>query len=141
MLNFYFFYYTSISFTLIEIFVLWICIVCILFLFYKIKPMAAYIYTLFIIDGFCTILNRSYYFLNRTWFYQRKYYNLETTTFLTQKDQWSAYNIMIKKFGLKYFYKNLHRIIICGGVKGLFSAATCVLNSSPLSQPQSTQCS
>ncbi|MBK8644918.1 MAG: tryptophan-rich sensory protein [Saprospiraceae bacterium] len=40
----FFFYYTSISFTLIEIFVLWICIVCILFLFYKIKPMAAYIY-------------------------------------------------------------------------------------------------
>ncbi|MBK7304499.1 MAG: tryptophan-rich sensory protein [Saprospiraceae bacterium] len=34
----FFFYYTSISFTLIEIFVLWICIVCILFCSTKSNP-------------------------------------------------------------------------------------------------------
>ncbi|MBK6355096.1 MAG: tryptophan-rich sensory protein [Saprospiraceae bacterium] len=36
---------------MIEIFVLWICIVCILFLFYKIKPMAAYIYIPYLLWG------------------------------------------------------------------------------------------
>ena len=65
--SFIFFYYHMIGFALIEIIILWISIVIMLVLFYKIKPIAAYInipYLLWV--TFATILNASYYFLNRS---------------------------------------------------------------------------
>ncbi len=64
--SFIFFYFNMISFALIEIIFLWITIVIMLVLFYRIKPMAAYInipYLLWV--TFATILNASYYLLNR----------------------------------------------------------------------------
>ena len=63
--SFFFFYFKMIGFALIEIFSLWICILVMLFLFYKIKPLAAYInipYLLWV--SFATVLNAGYYFLN-----------------------------------------------------------------------------
>ncbi len=65
--SFIFFYFNMIGFALVEIILLWISIVIMLVLFYKIKPMAAYInlpYLLWV--TFATILNASYYFLNRS---------------------------------------------------------------------------
>ena len=64
--SFIFFYFKMIGFAFLEIVVLWICIVFMLILFYRIKPMAAYInlpYLLWV--SFATILNAGYYFLNR----------------------------------------------------------------------------
>lgn len=64
--SFIFFYFNMIGLALIEIILLWISIVIMLVLFYKIKPIAAYInipYLLWV--TFATILNASYYFLNR----------------------------------------------------------------------------
>ena len=65
--SFIFFYFNMIGFALVEIILLWISIVIMLVLFYKIKPMAAYInvpYLLWV--TFATVLNASYYFLNRS---------------------------------------------------------------------------
>ncbi len=65
--SFIFFYFNKIGFALVEIILLWISIVIMLVLFYKIKPMAAYInlpYLLWV--TFATMLNASYYFLNRS---------------------------------------------------------------------------
>ena len=65
--SFIFFYFNMIGLALIEIILLWISIVIMLVLFYKIKPMAAYInipYLLWV--TFATVLNASYYFLNRS---------------------------------------------------------------------------
>ena len=65
--SFIFFYFNMIGFALIEIILLWISIVIMLVLFYKIKPMASYInipYLLWV--TFATVLNGSYYFLNRS---------------------------------------------------------------------------
>lgn len=65
--SFIFFYFNMIGFALIEIIFLWISIVIMLVLFYKIKPIAAYInipYLLWV--TFATILNASYFFLNRS---------------------------------------------------------------------------
>jgi tryptophan-rich sensory protein len=65
--SFIFFYFNMIGFALIEIILLWISIAIMLVLFYKIKPMASYInlpYLLWV--TFATILNASYYFLNRS---------------------------------------------------------------------------
>ena len=65
--SFIFFYFNMIGFALVEIILLWICIVVMLVLFYKIKPVAAFInipYLLWV--TFATILNASYYFLNRS---------------------------------------------------------------------------
>ena len=65
--SFIFFYFNMIGFALVEIILLWISIVIMLVSFYKIKPMAAYInlpYLLWV--TFATILNTSYYFLNRS---------------------------------------------------------------------------
>lgn len=62
---FIFFYFNMIGLALIEIILLWIFIVIMLVLFYKIKPIAAYInipYLLWV--SFATVLNGSYYFLN-----------------------------------------------------------------------------
>jgi tryptophan-rich sensory protein len=63
--SFLFFYFHLIDFALVEIIVLWITIITMLVLFYKIKPLAAYInipYLLWV--TFATILNAAYYNLN-----------------------------------------------------------------------------
>lgn len=63
--SFIFFYFNMIGLALIEIILLWIFIVIMLVLFYKIKPIAAYInipYLLWV--SFTTVLNGSYYILN-----------------------------------------------------------------------------
>ena len=63
--SFIFFYFHMIGLALIEIILLWISIVLMLVLFYKIKPMAAIInipYLLWV--TFATILNAAYYILN-----------------------------------------------------------------------------
>jgi tryptophan-rich sensory protein len=65
--SFIFFYFNMIGLALIEIILLWINIIIMLILFYKIKPIAAYInipYLLWV--AFATLLNASYYFLNRS---------------------------------------------------------------------------
>jgi translocator protein len=65
--SFIFFYFNMIGFALIEIVFLWISIVIMFFLFYKIKPIAAYInIPYFLWVTFAAILNASYYFLNRS---------------------------------------------------------------------------
>ena len=63
--SFFFFYFKMIGFALIEIIILWISILAMIILFYKIKPFAAYInipYLLWV--SFATILNAAYYRLN-----------------------------------------------------------------------------
>jgi len=63
--SFIFFYFNKIGLALVEIILLWINIVIMLVLFYRIKPMAAYInipYLLWV--TFATLLNVSFYFLN-----------------------------------------------------------------------------
>jgi tryptophan-rich sensory protein len=63
--SFIFFYFTMIGVALVEIILLWISIVMMLVLFYKIKPMASYInipYLLWV--TFATVLNASLYYLN-----------------------------------------------------------------------------
>jgi len=65
--SFIFFYFNKIGLALVEITILWFNIILMMFLFYKIKPMAAYInipYLLWV--SFATVLNASYYFLNRS---------------------------------------------------------------------------
>lgn len=65
--SFIFFYFNMIGFALIEIILLWISIIVMLVLFYKIKPMAAYINIPYLIwVTFAAILNASYYILNRS---------------------------------------------------------------------------
>ena len=63
--SFIFFYFNLIGAALIEIILLWISIALMIYLFYKIKPFAAYLnipYLLWV--SFATILNAGYYFLN-----------------------------------------------------------------------------
>lgn len=63
--SFIFFYFNLIGAALIEIILLWISIISMIYLFYKIKPAAAYLnipYLLWV--SFATILNAGYYFLN-----------------------------------------------------------------------------
>jgi benzodiazapine receptor len=65
--SFIFFYFNMIGLALVEIILLWISIVMMLVVFYKIKPLASYInipYLLWV--TFATVLNASYYFLNRS---------------------------------------------------------------------------
>ena len=65
--SFIFFYFNMIGLALIEIILLWISIVIMLILYYKIKPIAAYInIPYFLWVTFAAILNASYYFLNRS---------------------------------------------------------------------------
>ena len=65
--SFIFFYFNMIGIALIEIVLLWIGIIIMSVLFYKIKPMAAYInIPYFIWVTFATILNVSYYLLNKS---------------------------------------------------------------------------
>jgi tryptophan-rich sensory protein len=63
--SFLFFYFNLIGVALIEIILLWASIAAMIYLFYKIKPFAAYLnipYLLWV--SFATILNAGYYFLN-----------------------------------------------------------------------------
>lgn len=63
--SFFFFYFNLIGVALIEIILLWISIAAMIYLFYKIKPIAAYLnipYLLWV--SFATILNAGYYLLN-----------------------------------------------------------------------------
>ena len=63
--SFLFFYFNLIGVALIEIILLWTSIAAMIYLFYKIKPLAAYLnipYLLWV--SFATILNAGYYFLN-----------------------------------------------------------------------------
>jgi len=63
--SFLFFYFHQIGLALIDIIVLWIFIITMLILFYRIKPLAAYInipYLLWV--TFASILNASYFVLN-----------------------------------------------------------------------------
>ena len=65
--SFIFFYFKMIDFALVEIVVLWIMIAIMLILFYRIKPLAAYLnipYLLWV--TFASILNGAYYFLNKS---------------------------------------------------------------------------
>lgn len=61
-----FFHFRMIGLALVEIILLWISILTMLFIFYRIKPVAAYInipYLLWV--AFATMLNASYYILNK----------------------------------------------------------------------------
>lgn len=63
--SFIFFYFNMIGLALVEIVLLWISIVVMLILFYKIKPISSYInipYLLWV--TFASVLNASYYLLN-----------------------------------------------------------------------------
>jgi benzodiazapine receptor len=63
--SFIFFYFKMIGLALVDIALLWINLVVMLVLFYKIRPMASYVnipYLLWV--TFATVLNASYYFLN-----------------------------------------------------------------------------
>ena len=63
--SFFFFYFKTIGFALIEVLVLWMSIVGMIVLFNKVKPIAAYMnipYLLWV--SFATILNAAYFNLN-----------------------------------------------------------------------------
>ncbi len=63
--SFIFFYYRTIGLALIEIVLLWVSIVVMIILFYKLKPLTAYLnipYLLWV--SFATALNAAYYHLN-----------------------------------------------------------------------------
>ena len=64
--SFFFFYFKMIGLALIDIVALWIMIIVMLYQFYKLKPVAAYInipYLLWV--TFATVLNVAYFFLNQ----------------------------------------------------------------------------
>jgi translocator protein len=63
--SFIFFYFNMIALAFIEIIMLWMSIIWMIILFYKIKPLASYInipYLLWV--TFATVLNGAYFFLN-----------------------------------------------------------------------------
>jgi tryptophan-rich sensory protein len=63
--SFIFFFFNLIGVALIEIILLWISIALMILLFYKIKPIAAYLnIPYFLWVSFATILNAVYYFIN-----------------------------------------------------------------------------
>jgi tryptophan-rich sensory protein len=63
--SFIFFYFNMIGFALVEIILLWISIVIMLVLFYRIKPLASFINIAYLLwVTFATILNASYFILN-----------------------------------------------------------------------------
>jgi len=65
--SFIFFYYNMIFLALIEIILLWISIVIMLVLFYRIKPLAAYLNVAYLLwVTFAATLNAGYYILNRS---------------------------------------------------------------------------
>ena len=64
--SFIFFYFNMIGLALIEIILLWVSIVIMLILFYRIKPLAAYLNIAYLLwVTFAVILNAGYYFLNK----------------------------------------------------------------------------
>jgi tryptophan-rich sensory protein len=63
--SFLFFYFKRPGFALAEIIILWIAILAMIFLFYKIRPIATYLnIPYFLWVSFATILNAAYYHLN-----------------------------------------------------------------------------
>jgi tryptophan-rich sensory protein len=63
--SFIFFYFNLIGIALVEIILLWISIVVMLVMFYKIRPLASYInIPYFLWVTFAAVLNAGYYFLN-----------------------------------------------------------------------------
>jgi tryptophan-rich sensory protein len=65
--SFIFFYYQKIGLALVEIILLWMCIAVMLVLFFRIKPLAAYINAPYILwVSFAAILNAGYFVLNRS---------------------------------------------------------------------------
>jgi len=65
--SFFFFHFKMIGIALVDIVALWIMILVMLFRFYKLKPISAYInipYLLWV--TFATALNAAYFFLNRS---------------------------------------------------------------------------
>ncbi len=63
--SFIFFYFNMIGAAFIEIILLWISIVTMIYLFYKIKPLAAYLNIPYLCwVSFASVLNGGYYFLN-----------------------------------------------------------------------------
>jgi tryptophan-rich sensory protein len=64
--SFLFFHFHQIGLALVDIVLLWLCIFLMILLFYKIKPVAAYINIPYILwVTFATLLNAAYYFLNK----------------------------------------------------------------------------
>ena len=64
--TFIFFYFNMIGLALVEIILMWVSIVIMLILFYKISPLAAYLNIPYILwVTFAVILNAAYYFLNK----------------------------------------------------------------------------
>jgi translocator protein len=64
--SFLFFYYHQIGLALVEIILLWLSIAVMILLFFRIKPLAAYInIPYFFWVTFASVLNAAYYFLNR----------------------------------------------------------------------------
>lgn len=64
--SFLFFYFKMIGFALLEIIVLWLNILLMIFVFYRINPVSAYInipYLLWV--SFASVLNAAYFFLNK----------------------------------------------------------------------------
>jgi translocator protein len=65
--TFLFFYFKLIGVALVEIVALWLCIMMMIILFYKIKPIAAFInipYLLWV--TFATLLNAAFFYLNKS---------------------------------------------------------------------------
>jgi benzodiazapine receptor len=63
--SFIFFYFKQTGLALLEIIILWLGILTMLFLFYKVRPAASYLnIPYFLWVSFATILNASYYHLN-----------------------------------------------------------------------------
>ena len=65
--SFIFFYFKMIGAALLEIIVLWISIIILLILFYRVRPLTAWMnipYAIWV--TFAAILNAAYYFLNRS---------------------------------------------------------------------------
>jgi benzodiazapine receptor len=63
--SFLFFYFKNLGLALVEIILLWLSIATMIFTFYKVKPIAAYInipYLLWV--SFATALNAAYFYLN-----------------------------------------------------------------------------
>jgi benzodiazapine receptor len=63
--SFIFFYYRQLGFALAEIVVMWVCILAMILLFYRVRPLAAYLnipYLMWV--TFATVLNAAYFRLN-----------------------------------------------------------------------------
>lgn len=63
--SFIFFYYKNLGLALVEIVVMWICIAAMIGVFYRVKPLAAYLnipYLMWV--TFATVLNAAYFRLN-----------------------------------------------------------------------------